>query len=52
VALQDALAAARQVGQAAIAAVHFGCAASMKPDGRRGWRQAIVRFFGGAGTSF
>jgi hypothetical protein len=52
VALRDPLAAARHVGKAAIAALHFGCAASMKPDGRRGWRQAMMRFFGGAGTSF
>jgi hypothetical protein len=52
VALRDALTVARQVGKAAIAALHFGSGAPTKPDGRRGWRQAIMRFFGGAGTSF
>src|SRR5271165_506698 len=44
--LQGTLAAAREVGKAAIAAFRIETAAPMKPDGPRGWRQAIIRFFG------
>jgi hypothetical protein len=49
VALQEALTAARQVGKTAIAALRIGNAPPPKPDGPRGWRQAIMRFFGGRG---
>jgi hypothetical protein len=50
-ALQGALTAARQVGRAAIAACRIDSAAPMKPDEPRGWRWAVMRFFG-ARTSF
>jgi hypothetical protein len=49
--LRDTLAAARQVGKAAIAALRIEAAAPTQPVVPRGWRQAIVRFFGGR-TSF
>src|SRR5271165_3419586 len=51
VTLQGTLTAARQVGKAAIAAFRIETAVPMKPDEPRGWRQAIMRFFG-ARTSF
>jgi hypothetical protein len=51
VALQGTLTAARQVGRAAIAAFRIGSAAPTKPERRRGWRQAVIRFFG-VRTSF
>jgi|SRR5271166_150644 len=46
VTLQGTLTAARQVGKAAIAAFRIETAVPMKPDEPRGWRQAIMRFFG------
>jgi hypothetical protein len=49
--LQGTLDAARQVGKAAIAAFRIETAVPMKRDEPRGWRQAIMRFFG-AETSF
>jgi hypothetical protein len=45
VALQGTLTAARQVGKAAIAALQVSSGAPRKPDGRRGWRPATMRFF-------
>jgi len=44
--LQGTLAAARQVGNAVIAAFRVEAAAPPKPDGLRGWRQAIIRLLG------
>jgi Sulfotransferase family len=44
--LQGTLAAARQVGRAVTAALRIETAAPMKPDGPRGWRQAIMRLLG------
>jgi hypothetical protein len=49
--LRDTLAAARQVGKAAISAFRIETAAPKEPDVPRGWRQAIMRFFG-AQTNF
>ena len=45
-ALQEALTAARQVGKAAIAAFRSETAAPAKSDEPRGWRSAVLRFFG------
>jgi predicted nucleic acid-binding Zn-ribbon protein len=50
-ALQDKLTAARQVGQAAIAAFRLDIAAPAKPDRPRGWRRGVMRCFG-ARSSF
>jgi len=44
--LQEALTAARQVGKAAIAAFRSETAAPAKSDEPRGWRSAVLRFFG------
>jgi septal ring factor EnvC (AmiA/AmiB activator) len=51
VALQGTLTAARQLGKAAIAALRIDTAALAKPNGPRGWRRTVMRFFG-AQTSF
>jgi predicted nucleic acid-binding Zn-ribbon protein len=45
-ALQGTLDAARQVGKATLAALQLGSSAPTKPDGPRGWRRAVMRFFG------
>jgi hypothetical protein len=51
-AVQGKLIAAREVGKAAIAAFRIETTAvPPKPDGPRGWRRSIIRFFG-AETSF
>ena len=43
-ALQEKLTAARQVGKAAIAALHIGSAAPTKPEERRGWLGGFIGF--------
>jgi hypothetical protein len=44
--LQSTLTAARQAGQAALAAFRIDMAAKPKPDRPRGWRRAIMRLSG------
>jgi predicted nucleic acid-binding Zn-ribbon protein len=47
--LQGSLTAARQVGRTAIAALQIGITAPSIPDGPRGWRHTVMRFFGAPG---
>ena len=49
VALQSSLIAARQVGKTAIAALQIGITAPSIPDEPRGWRYAVMWFFGAPG---
>ena len=42
-ALQEALAAARQVGKVAIDALRIGTVEPVRPSGLRGWRRAVMR---------
>lgn len=52
VSLQGSLTAARRVGKTAIAALQIGITAPSTPDEPRGWRHAIMRFFGASGRIF